>query len=785
MTIEELRVIIRVQTEGLQQQVTGIKQQFSGLEATVGKSTGRLSGLFAAAGKAAAAAFSAKAVVDLGKQAISLASDMQEVENVVVTAFGDMSDEVDKWAKTTVDKFGMSELSAKRTASTYMAMSKGLGLAGEQAAEMAIQVAERTGDIASFYNMSQEQADTMLKSIWTGETESLKQIGVVMTQANLDAYALAKGIGKTTDEMSQSEQVMLRYQYVMEQTSLAAGDFEKTSGSWANQTRVLSERFKELLGILGSGLIQVLTPVVKLLNMVLSILIKVTSFIGGVLDFLFGWLFGGDSGSQAAGTDQIQADIEGASDAMGDLAENTEAVETSLKGALAGFDELNVLTRGFEAIDMGDASGGSGGGTGSGSTAGDGSGDGSGDGQEILPAIDASMAEKAAERIEKAFDRIMNHPITEWLEGEGSEAWDAYFGAIEKGYTLLEESDAPDRLRETLEELALELENPAWDDFPDRLGEITGALMQVDGRLAASREALAVWRSDVAASGEQYTAFSLLVLARTEAVQDRLSDLSGYMAGTFAVVWTSGLTGSAGTAAAWAAAVVTSCARVQAAFAAAGTSVVVVWSSAAASVDGFTGALQRLLSFISGAFTAGWQTGWNGVKTIFSSIWEGIWDVIRWRINLMIDGINLLLQAITFIPSNILKFLVWAAESLTGTTFEEKWGFSIPTDPPQIPRLAAGGLAVNPTLALIGEGRDREAVLPLNDGVYAELARGIAGAGGGLANEQVVVLLQGILDAVAAIDPTLVMDGTTLARTANGYFEAEQRRKGPSVVRVV
>ena len=204
---------------------------------------------------AAAVAFSATALINFGKQAVNVASDLQEVQNVVDTAFGDMSHMVESFADTAIENFGMSELSAKRTASTYMAMSKGLGLYGEQAAQMAIDAAARTGDIASFYNMTQEEADTLLKSIWTGETESLKRIGVVMTQANLDAYALAEGYGKVTSQMSQAELVQLRFAFVMDQTSLAAGDFVKTQDSWANQTRILQERWNEFLGLLGNGLV--------------------------------------------------------------------------------------------------------------------------------------------------------------------------------------------------------------------------------------------------------------------------------------------------------------------------------------------------------------------------------------------------------------------------------------------------------------------------------------------------------------------------------------------------
>lgn len=296
-----------------------------------------MSGTFKKIGAAVTAAFSVRAIINFGQQAIGLASDIQEVQNVVDTAFGSMSAQVDQWAKTMVDRFGMSELSAKRTASTYMAMSKGLGMYGQTAADMAMKAAERTGDIASFYNMTQEQADTMLKSIWTGETETLKQIGVVMTQANLNAYALARGINKTVDEMTQAEQVQLRYMYVMDQTNLSAGDFVKTSGSWANQTRVLTERWKEFKAVVGEMLIQVLTPALQLLNEILAGLISISKRISQALSDAFGWDLESQKGSVAA--------TNAMADAQSNLAQATGEAAKEAKKAQSSFDELNVLSK--------------------------------------------------------------------------------------------------------------------------------------------------------------------------------------------------------------------------------------------------------------------------------------------------------------------------------------------------------------------------------------------------------------------------------------------------------
>lgn len=310
--------------------------------------TGSLKKLAGAVG----VAFGVTAVVNFGKEALNIASDLTEVQNVVETAFGTMSSQVDAWAKNSIKQFGMSELAAKRMASTYMAMNAGMGLNGQGAADMAMRTAERAADISSFYNKSIEESDTMLKSIWTGETESLKQIGVVMTQANLDAYALANGFGKTTQQMTQSEQVMLRYQYVMNQTRLAAGDFVKTQDSWANQTRILSEQWKQFLGIIGQGLIQVLTPALKFLNQMMGVLIQWAQTFSAVTAALFGKQQA-QANAAAAAVGSVADASNAAADGQNALAGATKKAGKEAKGALASFDQLNVLERG--AADVGAA----------------------------------------------------------------------------------------------------------------------------------------------------------------------------------------------------------------------------------------------------------------------------------------------------------------------------------------------------------------------------------------------------------------------------------------------
>ena len=282
-------------------------------------------------------------LVALGKQAIDTASDIQEVQNVVDTAFGSMSYKMEEFAKTSVKQFGISQLSAKQLGSTFMAMGKSMVGDMEKASNMAINLTARAADMASFYNKTTEETATALKSIYTGETESLKEYGVVMTQVNLQEFARQQGISKSIQKMTQAEKVELQYAYVMKQTSLAAGDFARTSDSWANQTRILSEQFKELLSVLGSGLITVLTPVVKFLNTILGQLITMAKQIGAILLKLFGISVPVSDTSKNMGG--IADSMDSASDSAENLADGVEKAKKAAKKALAPFDKLNVLSK--------------------------------------------------------------------------------------------------------------------------------------------------------------------------------------------------------------------------------------------------------------------------------------------------------------------------------------------------------------------------------------------------------------------------------------------------------
>ena len=224
-------------------------------------------GMLKKIGKAFAAAKIGQTLLQIGKEAIEAASDLQEVQNVVDTTFGAQgAQKIEAWAKTAGSQFGLTETQAKRFTSTLGAMMKSSGLAGDEIVGMSTDLAGLAADMASFYNLDFDEAFQKIRSGISGETEPLKQLGINMSVANLEAFALEKGLGKTFAQMTQGEQVMLRYQYMMEATADAQGDFARTSDGYANGMRALETNITSLKTKLGEVLLPAVNDIVGAIN---------------------------------------------------------------------------------------------------------------------------------------------------------------------------------------------------------------------------------------------------------------------------------------------------------------------------------------------------------------------------------------------------------------------------------------------------------------------------------------------------------------------------------------
>ena len=198
--------------------------------------------------------------------AISAASDLQETMSKVDVVFSDNADEVKTWASTSIESMGLAEETALAAAATFADMGQGMGMSVDAATDMSTSLVQLSADMASFSNTSQSMAQTALASVFTGETESLKQYGIVMTETNLQQFAMQQGISKTVAEMSEMEKVQLRYNFVLDRTSRAQGDFARTSDSTANQTRMAKEQVKELAATFGENLLPLASDVLGFVN---------------------------------------------------------------------------------------------------------------------------------------------------------------------------------------------------------------------------------------------------------------------------------------------------------------------------------------------------------------------------------------------------------------------------------------------------------------------------------------------------------------------------------------
>ena len=307
-------------------------------------------------------------LVDLGKQAIDTASQLTEVQNVVDTTFGNYSQMVEDMAKTSIQDYGMSELTVKKISSRFQAMGTAMGFPQKQMAGMSVELTKLAGDMASFYDVSQEDVAKSLQSVFTGETEPVRKFGLDVTNATLKQWALNNGLNANISSMSQAEKAMLRYQYVMSQTTASQGDFAKTSNTWANLVRILAENFKALGSIVGNVLINAFKPVIQFLNKVVVAVTSAVETIANALGAIFGWTVEVSPGGQtlddtASGMDDIGTSADNAGNSMGNAAKNAK----KLKDALMGFDEIEKLPDPTSSSSGGSGNKGNGSGSGSGS----------------------------------------------------------------------------------------------------------------------------------------------------------------------------------------------------------------------------------------------------------------------------------------------------------------------------------------------------------------------------------------------------------------------------------
>lgn len=323
-----------------------------------------------------------RAVGKLGST-VDLASQLTEVQNVVDTTFGDMASKVDDFTKTSIQDFGMSELTVKQISSRFQALGTSVGISSEQVAngtavankalmsqnntlykttdsmaDMSLNLTKLAGDMASFYDVDQADVAKSLQSIFSGTIAPLRRYGLDLTQATLSEWAMKNGLDANIKSMTQAEKVLLRYNYVMANTQAAQGDFAKTANTWANSVRVLKQEFQAWGSIIGSVIINALKPFVQALSKVMLKVISFTRTVADALGAIFGWTI--EISGRGSTVDGME-DIAGGVGDIGDSADESNKKAQKLKKTLLSIDEIHALDDNSGG-GSGSGSGGSGGG---------------------------------------------------------------------------------------------------------------------------------------------------------------------------------------------------------------------------------------------------------------------------------------------------------------------------------------------------------------------------------------------------------------------------------------
>lgn len=749
----------RIDTKGFQSGAVNMQSQFS-----------KLAGAAKKLGLALGGAFAVGKIVQFGKEAIQLGSDLAEVQNVVDVTFGSLNSKINEFARNAITQFGLSELSAKQYASTMGAMLKSMGMTTEQAAAMSMEIAGLAGDMASFYNLSGDDAFAKLRAGISGETEPLKQLGINLSVANLEQYALAQGITKTYNAMTEQEKALLRYNYLLSVTSDAQGDFTRTSNSWANQTKILAEQFNSLKATIGQGLINVLAPVLKVINTILAGLQAVANAFRQFTALLFG-----DAGGAAQQAQDIASGFQDAAGGASDLAGETGKAAKEAKKFLAGFDEITKVS---EKSSSGGSGGGGAGGIGGVDFGGIDLGGGEPVEDNISPQIQAivdkclaliaplkdidftplkqslmelggafgELGAGIAEGLEWAWFNILV-PLSTWtieeraprlvgLLADAFQMLSKFLKPVWDGLQKLWKYLTPvfdfigdtavkilDKFRELFQKLAavFEEKGPKISDTIENFGEAFSEAWKIIEPIL--QQLMEDWE-------DTFTLITDLTGLTVGWVIDYLHGLSEFLAGVFTGDWDR----------AW------------------GGIIEIVNDF----IDFFFAVLQKIFNFF------GLEFDFDKIKAGFKGMVNAVIGYLNKMISGLVSGINAAIRAANKLNITIPSWV----PGIGGSRF----GFNMKTiTAPKIPYLAKGAVIPPnaPFLAMLGDqkhGTNIEAPLATIEEAVERVMR----RNSGMSDERIIILLSQILEAILGIE----IDGETLSKVIDNFRRKEAVSRG-------
>jgi hypothetical protein len=810
MTIEELEIVIEAQTREFNQQIANVTNQVSNMEKRVNKSLGNIKNIFGRVGKWIAALGIGKVI----KDSIITAMDSIESDSMFDTVFGSLSNDVRRWSEELQNTLGLNGYAIRENVATLYNMTQSMGLASSEALNLSKDMTLLAEDMASFYNISSEEAFTKIRTGLTGETEPLKALGILVDDATIKQYAYANGIAKTGSELSNTEKVMARYIAIQQQTATASGDLARTLNSPANQLRVLQNNLNLLKIELGNAFMPIVQVVLPILNSFVQALVKVTSIVARFMNALFGTSASSSAGSTADAIGGVSSAVNGVSDAYNNAGDSAKKAAKDAKGFLAGFDEINKVNQNSSDSDSGSgsSSGGSAGGIDIPTF--------NTEEQEGALSELAGKVEEFALKVRNTFISIANfikehkEIIISLVSGLVAGVI-GIFVAANWGTIVSTISGIFIPLITWFKNLALAMEfSTPLKVFSYGLFGISPIALAIVAIIAAVTAAVVyLWQTSDTFRQSLIDGWNALISALTpywEAIKGALI-LIGDLLITFLkpilfILWDAWCTVVDNivkiTMSLW-----TNCIAPVVQFLGEclkkiidglseiwqawkptiekiGEILVGIWNTCLKPVVNWLGnefiqafrnignyikpildslktMFGGLIDFIVGVFTGNWQKAWQGVQNIFKGIFDGLVNIAKKPINSIIDAINTMIKGL-----NKIKLPDWVP-GLGGK------GINIPT----IPKLAKGGIIDSPTIAMVGEA-GKEAVMPLenNTGWITDLANKVA--------ERLPSQSSTNNNNDQPINFTIQVGQTTLGKIVIDSINKVQRQAGTNLIRI-
>lgn len=809
MTIEELEIVIEAQTREFNQQIANVTNQISSMEKHVNNSLGNIKNIFGRVGKWIAALGIGKVI----KDSIITAMDSIESDSMFDTVFGPLANDVRQWAEELQNTLGLNGYAIRENVATLYTMTQSMGLASSEALNLSKEMTLLAEDMASFYNLSSDEAFTKIRTGLTGETEPLKALGILVDEATIKQYAYANGIAKTGSELSNTEKVMARYIAIQQQTATASGDLARTINSPANQLRVLQNNLNLLRIELGNAFMPIVQVVLPILNSFVQALVKVTSIVSRFMNALFG-TSSSSAGGSASAIDGVSTAVNGVGDAYTNAGKSAKKAAKDAKGFLAGFDEINKVNQNSSDSDSDSGSGSSG----------------SGAGGIDIPTFNiedqegalsqlAGKVEEFALKVRNAFislaDFIREHKeIIISIIGGLIAGISAFFIAVNWPLITATFSSAISSCTTGIIGLIKAISFVGLEPFIGALMSLYGPALLIAGAVALiTTTFLYLWQTSDGFRQSLIDGWNALVSALTPYFQAIMGALK--LVGDFLItilkpilfilwdawctvvdnivkitmsLWTNCIAPVVQFLGECLKKIIDGLSEIWQAWKPTiekiGEILVGIWNTCLKPVVNWLGnefiqafrnvgnyikpildnlktMFGGLVDFIVGVLTGNWRKAWQGIVDIFRGIFNGLESIAKKPLNYIIKAVNSMIKGL-----NKIKLPDWVP-GLGGK------GINIP----EIPMLAKGGIVDSPTIAMVGEA-GREAVMPLenNTGWITDLANKVA--------ERLPSQSSTNNNNDQPINFTIQVGQTTLGKIVIDSINKVQRQAGTNLIRI-